>query len=227
MDEAKGLLLIMAKQPDRGAVKTRLCPPLEPEQAMALYDTFLRDTIRLVAAACQIVGNVSPGLAYAPAGAHGYFRAIVPPDFVLLPQVGGNLGERLSSLPYQAREAGFALTAMIDSDSPTLPVEYVAQCFTALARPDIDFALGPCRDGGYYMIGLKRPQPALFENITWSTSSVTADTLRQGVGSGLRAALLPTWYDVDTAADLDTLRAELRECPDLAPATHAFFATNA
>ncbi len=214
-----GLLIIMAKQPAPGAVKTRLSPPLTPDEALALYQAFLLDTIGLVAAACRLAGTATPALAYAPAPAAEYFRALVPAHFVLLPQRGATLGERLASLPGQAAALGFARVAMIDSDSPTLPPATVAHCFAELARPDVDVVLGPCRDGGYYLIGLNAPQPALFRDIPWSTDQVTRETLAAVRATGLQVALLPPWYDVDTAADLRHLRAELQTHPDAAPAT--------
>lgn len=218
--------MIMAKQPLIGAVKTRLCPPLSVEQALLLYQAFLADTIRLVAAACRLLGSVSPAIAYSPATAYSYFRALAPSEFVLLPQQGANFGERLSGLPAQAQARGYGHVAMIDSDSPTLPPEYAARCFTELARPEVDYVLGPCTDGGYYLIGLKQPQPALFAGISWSTSVVTAQTLAAGEQAGLHGVLLPTWYDIDTADDLATLRAELRAEPQRAPQTSRVLAAD-
>ena len=219
-DRQAGLLIIMAKQPHAGAVKTRLCPLLTPAQAAALYSAFLRDTIALVAAAAQLAA-VTPALAYAPADAAAYFRALVPDSFVLLPQLGANLGERLGNLPAQAQALGFAAVAMISSDSPTLPPALVARAFAELARPAVDVVLGPCTDGGYYLIGLHAPQPALFTGITWSTDQVTAQTLAAAAGAELRVALLPPWYDTDTVDDLIRLQVDLADDPAGAPHTRA------
>ena len=219
-DRHTGMLIIMAKQPRAGAVKTRLCPPLTPAQAEALYSAFLRDTILLVAAAAQLAG-VTPALAYAPPDAEGYFRALVPNSFVLLPQLGADLGARLRNLPAQARAAGFTVAVMISSDSPTLPPALVARTFSELARPDVDVVLGPCTDGGYYLIGLNADQPALFTGISWSTDQVMGQTLAAAAGAGLRVALLPSWFDTDTADDLLRLQRDLADDPAGAPHTRA------
>jgi rSAM/selenodomain-associated transferase 1 len=215
-----GLLIIMAKQPSPGAVKTRLSPPLRLHDSLALYSAFLRDTISLVDATCGLAGNITPAIAYTPADAEGYFRALAPDRFVLLPQIGADLGERLRNLPAQAGELGYSPVAMISSDSPTLPASVVVQCFTELRRSEVDAVLGPCDDGGYYLIGMKRPQPALFAGIDWSTRRVTSQTLRAADAEGLRMSLLPTWPDVDTADDLRRLWANLRGNRDAAPHTY-------
>ena len=204
-----GILIIMAKQPIYGAVKTRLCPPLTPQEAMLLYEAFLRDTISLVDAACALAGNVTPALAYSPQGSHDYFRDLVPERFTLLPQIGGDLGERLCNLPVQARALGFGSTAMISSDSPTLPPDVVARCFEELARPGTDVVLGPCTDGGYYLIGMNEAQPALFKGITLSTGHVMRETLAAAAHASLRVATLPTWYDADTVEDLRQMWSDL------------------
>ncbi len=209
----------MAKQPVYGAVKTRLCPPLTPDEALTLYEAFLHDTISLVNSACLLAGNVTPALAYSPRGSHDYFLDIVPERFVLLPQTGADLGERLCNLPLQARELGFGPTAMISSDSPTLPATLAAHCFVELARPDVDATLGPCTDGGYYLIGMNEPQPALFRGINWSTETVAQETLSAALGAGLRLSQLPAWYDADTVEDLHTMWADLQADPRLAPHT--------
>lgn len=224
-DTQRAILIIMAKQPSIGAVKTRLCPPLTYEQAGALYNVFLLDTINMVHATCKLAPNITPALAYAPSHAYDYFRALVPNHFHLLPQIGANLGERLSSLPVQARQMGFKHAAMISSDSPTLPPHIVVRCFEELARPSVDVALGPCYDGGYYLIGLDAPQPALFRGITWSTASVTQQTLRAAEVAGLQVSMLPTWYDADTADDLYVMWADLEADPGRAPLTHAVLST--
>lgn len=214
----------MAKQPRLGQVKTRLCPPLTPGEAESLYHAFLLDTVRVVQEACLLAGNVTPALAYAPIDAHDYFRAMLPAGFVLLPQRGADLGERLCNLPGQARQLGFRRAAMVSSDSPTLPPSIVARCFQELLLPDVDVALGPCADGGYYLIGLNAPQPALFKGISWSTGSVTAQTLDAARAAGLRVSLLTPWYDADTVEDLHRMWADLEADPKLAPYTRAALA---
>jgi glycosyltransferase A (GT-A) superfamily protein (DUF2064 family) len=89
----------------------------------------------------------------------------------------------------------------------------VAQAFTVLDGAS-DVVLGPCEDGGYYLIGLKRPQPRLLRDVQMSTPYVVRDTLALAEQLGLQVGLLPTWYDVDTAAELDRLCTELRAAPD-------------
>jgi rSAM/selenodomain-associated transferase 1 len=195
-------LLVVAKQPAAGQTKTRLCPPLSAETAAALYECFLRDTLDVM----RQVAGVERGIVYLPGDAAGYFHALAP-DMALTPQRGADLGERLDHLLSQALAGGAAQAVVMDSDSPTLPAAYVAEAFARL--DDHDVVLGPCDDGGYYLIGLTRPQPRLLREVQMSTPFVVRDTLALAGALGLKVALLPPWYDVDTVAELERLRVEL------------------
>jgi rSAM/selenodomain-associated transferase 1 len=199
----KRALLVVAKRPATGETKTRLCPPLTREAAASLYACFLQDTLDVMRA----VPGVERGIGYLPETAVDYFRALAP-DMALTPQRGADLGERLDHLLSDALAAGAGQVVVMDSDSPTLPAAHVAAAFARLDGPD-DVVLGPCDDGGYYLIGLKRPQPRLLLEVQMSTPFVVRDTLALAQGLGLRVALLPSWYDVDTAAELARLCAEL------------------
>ena len=195
-------LLVVAKRPAPGQTKTRLTPPLTPEQAAQLYTSFLRDTLDLIRA----VPQVRPILAYLPEGEEDYFRALAP-DFDLLPQVGADLGARLDHALTHCLENGFTRAVIMDSDSPTLPATYLAQAFSALDTADA--VLGPCDDGGYYLIGLIRPAPRLLRDVPMSTPTVLSDTLTRAGELSLSVAQLPMWYDVDTVTELKRLQAEL------------------
>lgn len=199
-------LLVVAKEPAAGRTKTRLCPPLDGQAAADLYACFLLDTLEVM----RRVPDVRREIVYLPEGSEGYFRALAP-DLALSPQRGADLGERLDNLLTAALAAGAPKAVVMDSDSPTLPAAYVAQAFALL--DDHDVVVGPCDDGGYYLIGLTRPQPRLLREVTMSTPSVVRDTLAIAAELGLRTALLPGWYDVDTAAELGRLRAELAAAP--------------
>jgi rSAM/selenodomain-associated transferase 1 len=209
-------LLVVAKRPAAGQTKTRLCPPLTGAGAAALYEAFLRDTLEVM----RQVDRAAPTIAYLPDDATGYFAELAP-DMALTPQRGADLGERLDHALSAAFAAGARYAVIMDSDSPTLPAAYVAAAFVALAD-GADVALGPCDDGGYYLIGLARPQPRLLREVTMSTPLVVRDTLALANELGLRVELLPQWYDVDTAAELDRLRMELAAAPpEIAPHTRA------
>jgi uncharacterized protein len=199
----KNALLVIAKRPMPGQTKTRLTPPLSPEQAAELYEYFLQDTLDLARA----VPNVTRIIAYAPSGAEEYFTRLAP-DYALMPQIGNDLGERLDNALNQCLHNGFARAVIMDSDSPTLPADFVARAFAELEHADV--ALGPCEDGGYYLIGVKQPQPRLLREVKMSTSNVLRDTLALARAENLRVALLESWYDVDTVAELEHLREELR-----------------
>ncbi len=211
----KRTLLVIAKRPVAGQTKTRLSPPLSLEQAAALYECFLRDTLDVA----RGVPHVTRGINYLPREAEQYFRALAP-DFDLLLQTGNDLGERLDYALTHCLENGFDRAVIMDSDSPTLPADYLARAFNAL--DDNDVVLGPCADGGYYLIGLKKPAPRLFLEIKMSTPFVVRDTLELARQENLRAALLPEWYDVDTANELEQLRAELKRGAEDAPFTREF-----
>lgn len=195
-------LLVVAKQPAPGQTKTRLCPPLTHDQAAELYDCFLRDTLSIMRA----VSDVRCVIGYLPEGAQEYFRQLAP-DMELCPQRGASLGERLDHLLTEALLGGSRRAVVMDSDSPTLPTAYLQQAFEDLANADV--VLGPTRDGGYYLIGVKQPQPRLLREVQMSTPRVLADTVALAEASGLTVSLLPAWYDVDTIEELCRLDGEM------------------
>jgi len=212
-------LMVMAKEPLVGRTKTRLSPPLSSQQATDLYRCLLLDTLELM----KRVEGVQPIIAYLPSDAALFFRRFAPPGFDFVPQVGDDLGERLDNVLTHCLQTGYHQAVVMDSDSPTLPVAYLRQAFRELNDPAVDVVLGPCDDGGYYLIGLKSPCPALFRGIVMSTPTVTAETLERAHEQGLRVACLPRWYDVDTSEELERLIGELRSRPDhLVPHTRAF-----
>jgi len=194
----------MAKRPLPGRTKTRLNPPFSAVEAADLYKSFLRDALDLARA----VPDVRPMIAFAPPEAEAYFRNLAP-HFDLIAQTGATLGERLNAVLTYCLQAGFMQVAAINSDSPTLPAAYVAQAFDCLDDTATDIVLGPCEDGGYYLIGWKRPHPRLVREVQMSTPYVLQDTLALAAAENLRVALLPTWYDVDDADDLSRVQTDL------------------
>jgi uncharacterized protein len=214
-------LMVVAKQPAAGQTKTRLSPPLSGEEAAALYECFLHDTLGLVRQARLTLG-FEPIIAYLPAGAESYFRQLAP-DFGLLLQQGADLSERLHrATSHCLEEEGYDQVVIMDSDSPTLPAENLCQAFTLLDG-GADVSLGPCGDGGYYLIGLKQPAPDLFLKVAMSTPQVVADTLARARDNGFRVEMLPACYDIDYVEDLYRLAAELPGLPGhIAPHSRAF-----
>jgi rSAM/selenodomain-associated transferase 1 len=213
MDNA---LIVVAKEPVPGTTKTRLCPTLTSGEAAELYHCLLLDTLDLMAR----LENADHTVAYTPASARGYFESLAPDGFRLVPQQGADLGERLANALARHFDLGYRRVAIMNSDGPTLPLACLQEAFAALERADI--VLGPGHDGGYYLIGMKRLHPELFQGIAWSTEQVIPQTLAICRQLGLVVHELPEWYDVDVAADLDRLRRDLARDPASAPRTGAF-----
>jgi len=212
----KRALLVIAKRPAPGQTKTRLSPPLSGEEAARLYECFLQDMLDIARA----VPGVTRLINYWPKQEAAYFRQLAP-DFDLIPQMGKRLGERLDNALSHCLSRGFEQAVITTSDSPSLPPPYLKQAFDLLDTADV--VLGPCDDGGYYLIGLKQPQPRLLLDVKMSTPTVAADTLALAKEEGLKTALLPTWYDVDTVAGLTRLTDNLnRAAPDVAPHTRKY-----
>lgn len=215
-------MVIMAKAPRPGLVKTRLTPPLSPADAAHLYRCFLRDKCAQV----RRIPGVMRVVAYTPADAEAEVRAISGADFTLIPQEGQSLGARLRAVAAGILEGGAPSVTLIDSDTPTLPLRVLHDALALLAARAHDVVLGPSEDGGYYLIGLTRAIAGLFGDIPWSTGEVLRATLDRSLALGLRPTLLPTWWDVDTARELERLENELRSGPALDawwPAHTAFF----
>jgi rSAM/selenodomain-associated transferase 1 len=211
LDPAVGLA-VLAKAPRAGAVKTRLCPPLRPPEAAELARCFLLDAVHRVGA----VAGTRPVIAYAPPEARGEFERLAP-GFALLAQRGDDLGARQSRLLTDVLALGHAAALVMGTDAPTLPRECLDEAVSLVMAPDVDLVLGPTDDGGYYLVGLRVPCPALFEDMPWSTSAVLSRTLERAQRLGLRVACLPAWFDIDTKADLERLAAELAVTPGREP----------
>ena len=248
---ARGLcaLGVMTKAPQAGRVKTRLVPPLTPEEAAELNKCFLRDTAAAISSACSHcpVGGArmmqfehagashseeatgACGIAvYTPVGAESAYNDILPADFSLLPQRGEKFGERLYFAVEDLFKCGFASVCLIDSDSPTVPEENFAEAVELLSTSEDRVVLGPSDDGGYYLIGVKKPHRHLFEQIDWSTERVLNQTIQRATEIGISVKLLPTGYDVDDGAGLRRLCNELlagTTPADIAPYTRKFLAS--
>jgi rSAM/selenodomain-associated transferase 1 len=202
-------LAVMAKAPRPGAVKTRLSPPLTPVQAAALNICFLRDTTQNLAAIAQDHSRSAGLISYTPVGQEHLFDGLLPEDFALVAQRGEAFGERLLAAAEDILACGYGSVCLIDSDSPTVPATAFTQAVEELERTGDRIVLGPSADGGYYLIGMTRAHAEVFEQITWSTGTVAAETRQRAHTAGIELVELPTWYDVDDAATLAILRAEL------------------
>jgi rSAM/selenodomain-associated transferase 1 len=198
-------VVVMARVPGAGPVKSRLHDALTPAQATSLYRCFLLDRLDALAD----VPGIAPVVAFTPAGAGATMTALAPAGFRLLAQEGDDLSTRLIRLVERLLGEGHGAVLAMDSDSPTLPMAYVAEAARALVTAEVDVVVGPSDDGGYYLIGVRAAQPALFAAMPWSTPSVLAETMARARALGLTVRRLPSWFDVDTPADLRRLRAEL------------------
>lgn len=217
MQPNSNALIVVAKRPAAGQTKTRLSPPLSPEQASALYECFLHDTLSHM----RQVSNTRHVIAYLPHDEQEYFHQIAS-DFELIPQEGDDLGERLDHALTSYLSRGYERVVIMDSDSPTLPTHYLSQAFDVLSD-GADVVLGPCDDGGYYLIGIKKPTPRLLREVHMSTPTVAAETIALAKEEGLKLISLPTWYDVDDAASLSRLGQEIETLhPTVAVHTRQF-----
>jgi rSAM/selenodomain-associated transferase 1 len=222
-------LAVMTKAPRPGRVKTRLIPPLTPNEAAALNACFLRDTTTAISSAIvsgKVSGRKAGGVAvYTPVGWEGAYADLLPPDFDLIPQRGGSFGERLWFAVEDLFKCGFDAVCLIDSDSPTVSAATFAHAMEILRSSREHIVLGPSDDGGYYLIGLKKPQREMFEGIDWSTERVLDQTKARAKEIGLAVKLLPMCYDVDDSTTLERLCDELlgeNSRDDLAPETRNF-----
>jgi uncharacterized protein len=234
-------LAVMTKAPQPGRVKTRLVPPLTPEEAAELNKCLLRDTAAAISSACRQhpvsdahafhseTASVAYGIAvYTPVGAESAYNDILPADFSLLPQRGDRFGERLYFAVEDLFKCGFEAVCLIDSDSPTVPAENFAEAVEMLSTHQDRVVLGPSDDGGYYLIGVKKPHRHLFEQIDWSTERVLDQTIQRATEMGLEIQLLPNGYDVDDGTSLQRLCNEVMAdttSSDIAPHTREFLAS--
>jgi uncharacterized protein len=211
MDQARRdicALAVMAKAPRCGEVKTRLVPPLHAEEAARLSVCFLTDITANFMAAGKTV-PIASFIAYSPPGSETLFRDLVQPDVRLLPSRRIGLGHSLPDAAEDLLGAGYGCVCLVNADSPTLPTSILIEAVEALRAPGDRVVLGPAFDGGYYLIGLKRPHRHLFEDIAWSTESVFRQTLERAQSITLDTVTLPSWYDVDDAASLRWLCREV------------------
>ncbi|MGH7253538.1 MAG: TIGR04282 family arsenosugar biosynthesis glycosyltransferase [Nitrospiraceae bacterium] len=207
---ASNALIIFAKAPIPGQVKTRLCPPLTPDEAASLHGSFVLDALersRDEKTPGRVTLNRVPldrFVACLPSASHVFFKILAERHGVqLLDQIGEDLGARMAQAFREIFAREYQRVLVVGTDLPSLPGACYTQAFSLLA--DHDLVLGPSLDGGYYLIGLRRPVPELFVDIPWSTDRVFALTRAKTEAQGLKTGLLPTWRDVDTIEDLMAL----------------------
>jgi rSAM/selenodomain-associated transferase 1 len=193
---------VFVKVPEPGGVKTRLVPPLTPEEACDLYRAFLVDLFRRLEKTKKVDGTV-----FFAGGDPDGLRDIIPPRYQLVEQEGKTLGERMENAFERLLAGGSAGACLIGSDSPDLPLATVKRAYLKLKHRDVVF--GPACDGGYYLIALKRIIPELFRDIEWSGCNVLQSSLEIAEKKSLTVGTLPVWYDVDDAATLSLFRTSL------------------
>lgn len=194
-------LVVMARYPEVGQVKTRLARTCGPQAATALYRAFIDDLDARFA-------DDSRRLIWAYHPADRPFANVIPSGARCIAQQGADLGARMHACFAALRDAGFDSVVMIGADVPHVRSAWIAEAEMRLE--DVDVVLGPSRDGGYYLVAMRTPHD-IFTDVTMSTPTVLADTRHRIATLGLRMHLLPVSFDVDDAGDLSRLRDELRD----------------
>jgi uncharacterized protein len=198
---------IFCKTPAAGFSKTRLSPPLRPEECRALSACFIRDLAATIHG-LSLDGAAAPYAVYTPGGTESPLWNLLPGGFRLLLQCDGDFGARLLQATTDLLDAGHAGVILVNADSPTLPASILRAAVYAVRAGDA-VVIGPAIDGGYTLIGLSRPHARVFEDIPWSTPEVYRRTVERAQEIGVPVVTLPYWYDVDDRHTLQLLEAEL------------------
>ncbi len=197
---------IFCKTPIPGLAKTRLSPPLQPEDCAALSACFIRDLASTIGEVIR-GDDVTAYAVYTPAGSERELRMLLPNNFRLQPQCEGDFGTRLATAMRELLDAGHVGAIMVNADSPTLPASILRAAVDATRRGGV--VLSPALDGGYTLIGLSQLHERLFTDIPWSTSRVHQATVERAAEIGVPVINVPSWYDIDDAESLALLQAEL------------------
>lgn len=191
-------LIVFAREPIPGRVKTRLAAAIGDIAAADAYSKMLGNVLDN----CRRLENVETVVFWdceevsLPLLTERY-------GFCSRTQVAGDLGQRMQRAFAEMFASGCNYCCIIGSDAPDLPVSYIQESFDILAAEQTDVVIGPTHDGGYYLLGLSRLRPQLFTNIDWSTPLVLKQSRAAAENAGARVLLLPEWYDIDTQFDLD------------------------
>lgn len=217
---------MLCKAPRAGFSKTRLAAHVGADLSAKLSAAFLSDVGRTLAWACEARADMTAYALFSPADAEAELRRHLPGGFEFLLMHEGDLGTTMLNAIKALLARGHEGAILIGSDFPTLPAAILIEAAMRLRAPGTDAVIGPSLDGGYYLIGMRAPQETLFLGMTWSTSTVFADTMAQAAKAGLGVAELPVWYDVDDAASFALLQDHLagravpalNACPPAGPA---------
>ncbi len=194
----KESVILLAKAPLKGRVKTRLAAKVGSEKATQIYEELLKKTIRTI----QKLKKKDVFIFYTPKG-HKHFFSSYGRCFL---QRGNNLGERMYNAIKRVFSLGYSRIVLIGSDIPGLKEELIEQAFNLLEINDI--VIGPTEDGGYYLIAMKRPYRLVFKDIPWSTEQTFQVTVKRANSRGLRVGYTDTLVDIDTLTDYLRLKAE-------------------
>ncbi len=199
----RGVLLVLAKEPEPGRVKTRMVPPLSPQQASDLYCEMLHDVL-IASGRIAVEIGLAPILAVHPPRAASALARSAPTEFRIVPQRGADLGERMEWAIREAAASGADRILLRGSDSPILDREQIEAALLSL--DDVDLVLSPDLGSGYNLLGVRKPTPGLFDH-PMSSRTVLEDTLANAAALGIRAVVQRASFDIDTASDLDRLAA--------------------
>ena len=214
----KKALIIFAKRPFPGRVKTRLVPPLTAEGAADLYCCMLHDTLDRTAACTDL----ERFLFYEEDSEAAAYFAGIAGGMTCLQQEGVDLGERMAAAFRHVFTEGFQSVAIIGTDSPDLPLYFIENSYERLKESGAGAVIGPSEDGGYYLLAMNSLHAGLFREVPWSSGEVLRKSMENARTEGIRVDLLPQWYDLDTAEDL--VRPGLLDIDNAAPLTRQFIA---
>ena len=194
-------LILFARDPVLGKVKTRLSPFLDEDVILRLYTCFLNDSLKKI----RQIKNADCFVGIAPSNDSGFFTGTPDSDIRLFIQEGEGLGDKMRKAMQDRFAEGYERVVIIGSDSPSLPVSYLSRALGS----DKDIVIGPSTDGGYYLIGMKGRVVEVFDGVTWGTEKVLRETCERLGKNGVELELLPVWYDVDSPEDLKFFKTHL------------------
>jgi rSAM/selenodomain-associated transferase 1 len=201
----KNALIVFVRTPESGRVKTRLQRDLGKAETFKTYKSFITETLNI----CDRIRGADKFLGCFPTTKDLFLKGLSKKHKLrLFDQTGRDLGEKFINAFNDRFKEGYKKVVIIGSDSPTIPVDYIKQAFKHLDKND--FILGPCTDGGYYLVGAKKISKGIFKGIPWDSSEVLNRTLDKLYSNKGRFYLLPFWYDIDDISDLEFYKRHLR-----------------